>query len=578
MKTLLLVLLMAALAAAAFLAGRSMGPATSRAPGATEGGANPDNPARRLRFYQSPMHPWITSPEPGNCTICGMKLVPVYEGDAGASPAPGTVQLPPNSVSAVGIATRPVQRRPLVRTLRLAGTLDDNDARHRVLSAAVEGRIEAIHVHHPGAEVRAGAILADVYSPALLTAAREHVALANSGAVPGLLENSAVRLRQLGLTAAQVAELPKTFKPDQRTLPWMAPVDGVVVRRIAFAGQWVREGEPLFELADFSVMWVQLDAYEADLPWLKPGTEVVLSTPTLPGLLFTNRVTFIDPNLDPMTRVSRVRVEVPNPLVDGVRTLRHKAFVEGRARVESPPALVVPRSAVLNPGGIASAWVEQAPGHYENRTVRLGRATDDGFEILEGLAEGEPVVVQGGLLLDAQAQLQGGVASPSMDSTDSTGPSPAPGVAVPAWTPGTESASKALMDFLRATAAAANALASDDLAAFNQSLAPLGRAMEALRSLGTQGPPPDLPTSPPANAPDLAAARRAFHQVSTPWVPTALALRGKPGAEGLRLLKCPMTAKAFPGAPPTATWWQWQAPVRNPWFGKDMLDCGALLP
>ena len=574
MKTVLLVLLMATVAAAAFMTGRRMGPSTPHAAEPSTQG----NPARRLRFYQSPMHPWITSPEPGNCTICGMKLVPVYEGEAGASPAPGTVQLPANSISVVGVATRPVERRPLVRTLRLAGTLDDNDARHRVLSATVEGRIEAIHVHHPGAEVRAGTVLAELYSPALLSAAREHVALASSGAVPGLIESSAVRLRQLGLTAAQVADLPRTFKPDQRTLPWMAPMDGVVVRRIAFAGQWVREGEPLFEVADFSVMWVQLEAYEADLPWLTPGTEVVLSTPSLPGLLLTNRVAFIDPNLDPMTRVSRVRVEVPNPLVDGVRLLRHKAFVEGRARIKAPAALVVPRSAILNPGGIASAWVELAQGHYESRVLRLGRMTDDGFEVLEGLAEGEPVVVQGGLLLDAQSQLQGGIASPAANATDAKNPSLAPAVAATVWTPETEGARRTLVGFLRASAETANALASDDVNAFNQSLSALGQAMEALRALGTQGPPPDLPTSPLAHAQDLATARRTFHELSSRWVPTALALRGKSGAESLRLLKCPMTSKAFPGAPPTATWWQWQAPVRNPWFGKDMLDCGSLLP
>jgi len=575
MKAIALIVLLVAATAGAFWAGRRMGPAGVHEPAAST------NATRRLRFYQSPMHPWITSPEPGNCTICGMKLVPIYEGDAEASPVPGTVKLQSNSMSVIGIATRPVVRRRLARTLRLAGTLDDNDARHRILAAAVEGRMEAIHVHHPGAEVEEGTILAELYSPPLLTAAREHVALAKSGAVASMLEASAVRLRQLGMTARQVSELPTTLRADQRTLPWMSPMGGTVVRRMAFAGQWVREGEPLFEIADFSVMWVQLDAYEADLAWLKPGQEVVLSTPSVPGRLLTHRIAFIDPNLDPMTRIARVRVEVPNPLVDGVRLLRHKAFVEGRVRVEAPPALVVPRPAVLNPGGAPFAFVELAPGQYQARRLRLGRVGDDAFEVLEGLAENEVVVVQGGLLLDVQSQLQDGSASGAGDASsggDAVANAPASSVEHRAWGPETDDARRALADFLKATATASEALASDDLAAFNQAVPAIQGAAEALGKLGVHAPPTDLFPSKVATAPDLAAARRAFHQWTTPWLATAKALRGTRGFDGLRLIKCPMTSKSFPGAPATATWWQWQAPVRNPWFGKDMLDCGTLLP
>ncbi len=569
MKAIALLLLLAAATTAAFWAGRRVGPAHAHDSVAST------NAVRRLRFYQSPMHPWITSPEPGNCTICGMKLVPIYEGDAEAQAAPGTVKLQPNSISAVGIATRPITRRPLVRTLRLAGTLDDNAARHRVLSAAVEGRIEAIHVHHPGAEVQEGKILAELYSPPLLTAAREHVALAKSGAAPSMLDASAVRLRQLGMTAPQVADLPSTLRPDQRTLPWMSPMGGTVVRRMAFAGQWVREGEPLFELADFSVMWVQLDAYEADLAWLKPGQEIVLTTPSVPGLLLTNRITFIDPNLDPMTRIARVRIEVPNPLVEGVRRLRHKAFVEGRVRVEAPPTLVVPRPAVLNPGGAPFAFVELAPGQYQARPLRLGRVGDDAFEILEGLGENDVVVVQGGLLLDAQSQLQDGSVSPAGDAPSNTPAMQAPGVA---WEPATDDARAALGAFLKATALASDALASDDLAAFNRAIPAIQQSVATMEKLGVNAPPTELFPGNVASAADLTAARRAFHQWTTPWLATAKALRGKSGFDGLRLIKCPMTSRSFPGAPPTATWWQWQAAVRNPWFGKDMLDCGTLLP
>ncbi|KAB2665846.1 MAG: efflux RND transporter periplasmic adaptor subunit, partial [Verrucomicrobia bacterium] len=128
-------------------------------------GAPGPGAARRIRFYQSPMHPWIKSDQPGLCTICGMKLVPVYEGDEELQ-SPSVVTLGSNTPSIAGIATTAVGRRPIVRSMRVAGTIDDDDSRHRILPAYVEGRIEELHVHHVGAEVTAGQPLATFYSPA----------------------------------------------------------------------------------------------------------------------------------------------------------------------------------------------------------------------------------------------------------------------------------------------------------------------------------------------------------------------------------------------------------------------------
>jgi len=568
MKPSLYLPILAVATAAAFIAGRWSTPSHTHPTGTAEAPTT-----RRVRFYQSPMHPWITSPAPGNCTLCGMKLVPVYEGESGIATESDILQLAPNSISAVGIASATVDTRPLTLTLRVAGTVDDDDSRHRILSAPVEGRIESIALHHPGAEAHEGRELATLYSPALLSAAREYVALARNGTASNLLAAASVRLRQMGLAESQIVSLPSSFAPDQRTLPLPSPVSGTVTRRLVYAGQWVREGDPLFEIADFNTMWFKFDAYERDLAWIRTGQEIIVSTPSLPGKYFTNRIAFIDPNLDPVTRTTQVRVELPNPAAPGGRPFRNKLFAEGHVKQVSAPVLAVPRSAVLNPGGTPSVWIELAPGTYRNRPVRLGRAGDDAYEVLDGVQAGERVVIHGGLLLDAQSQLRnGGSSTPASAPVSSNTPPSAV-----AWRPSDPIAERAVAAFLRATALAGRALADDNLADFNAARAAITSTLEQLRRIAPN-PPPEAWLHSPPEAAALPVARKSFLELLAPWIPVAEALRTHDGFKDLHLFKCPMTSRSFPGAPATAVWWQWERPVRNPWFGKDMLDCGTELP
>lgn len=534
-----------------------------------------ESSGRKVRFYQSPMHPWITSPEPGLCTICGMKLVAVYEGEAGADAAEGVLRLGSNSITAVGIATAPVGIGRVLKTLRLAGTLDDDDSRHRILSAYVEGRIETLAVAAEGVEIREGTELATLYSPPLLGAVREYVSLAAGGETGPLLEASALRLRQMGLGEAQVKALASGFEPEQRLLPWLSPMSGTVVKRMAYAGQWVKEGDPLFEVADFGAMWLKADVYERDLPWLRVGQEVAWSTPSLPGRLFTNRITFIDPNFDMMTRSTRIRVEVPNPeLGEGRgRLFRHRLYAEARVRVESEPVLVVPRSAVLNPGGAARVWVELGAGNYQERTIRVGRVGDTVWEVVAGLDAGESVVLNAGVL--------GGSSEFSVSgSKGEAGELAVPSFQLPEGKP-----DAAQGRLIRLLAGLAGELAKDDLAGFNRARIDWGKAMAEVRAGGTnashhvrghgyaKGMLVELP-----EARDLATARKTFHGLVEAWTPVVMGARKQEGFGDLKVYRCPMTAKAFPGAPAKAVWWQLGGPLRNPWFGAEMLDCGTEVP
>ena len=499
------------------------------------------------------MHPWIKSDKPGNCTICGMKLVPVYEGDKGFTASEDGVTLSSNVINVINVATEEVKKGPLVRTMRVAGMIDGDDRRHRIISAYVGGRIEKLAVNYIGAHVKGGEPLAVLYSPALLTAEREYAALAEKGQTADgkrWLDSAAQRLRRMGLTDAQIEKVP-TKTGDNTEIP--APISGTVISRYVYEGQYVNEGDKLFEIADLSKMWFLFDAYERDLPWLEEGQEVEVTTPANPQKVYRSRIAFIDPHLNEMSRSAKVRVELDNPLVGDRHELYHRTYAEGRVKLEQAEATLIPRSAVLNPGGKPVAYVDAGGGRYGRREVKLGREGDEYWEVLDGVKEGERIVSNGNLLIDAQAQLNGIAA-----------PTPTPAGEIP----------EALSSYLTLVDAVTAALASDDLAGYNAAAAKLHAAMPALMEVGDAQWRPILKRISDSGhleaAPDLKTARKAFLPLST-----AVADLAKTSRAPLKIYSCPMVDRAVPGAKNPGLWIQLKPPMRNPFFGAEMLDCGT---
>jgi Cu(I)/Ag(I) efflux system membrane fusion protein len=540
--------------------------------------SEPAKSERRVLFYQSPMHPWIQSDQPGNCTICGMKLMPVYEGDAPMEA--GLTVLGSNVVQVINVATTPARRAPLERTLRVAGTVEDDDTRHRILSAYVDGRVDRLFVNHLGAEVTAGEPLATLYSPPLLTAVREYAALLRSdgGADATLVAAARQRLLQMGMTPEQVTAAVRG--PSEITnIQLVAPMTGTVVTRDVYEGQYVKQGDRLFEIADYSTMWFLCDVYERDLAWLRVGQRVSVTTPSLPGWEQAGRVAFIDPTIRETTRSARVRVTLDNPLVDDGgarrRLLLHRVYAEGRVHVTVPEVLTVPRSAVLRPGGTPLVYVERASGHYEPREVKLGRTGDAAWEVLSGLAEGERVVVQGNLLIDAQTQMNRGHS--------------AAGAAPTAHAAATNHAAEALdarqTEIVRGFAAYAGdlaaALAADDVSAFQPLAAHAAHQVEPLVLAFAGRPDGDAvlkaleAAAPGAGTNGLAAARKWFVPFSNAAAEFVRHARRGSALPGVRVYECPMVDDAVPGAPPRSRWVQVREPMGNPFFGRAMRECGS---
>jgi len=525
------------------------------------------------KVYSCSMHPQVRSNKPGKCPICGMELAPIGTGQTSSHDG---IMLSSNVINVIHVQTQPVERGKLVRTLHVAGTVDDDATRHRFVSAYIEGRIDKLFVNFPGAEVIQGQPLATFYSPMLLAAEQEYALLlaqktntALAGEHERLIAVAEQRLRRLGVTDAQIKELGEKRSTNIHT-QIIAPVSGTVVQRFVYEGQYVKEGEKLFEIADFAKMWFVFDAYERDLAWLKPGEIVDVTAPSVPGKAYRAPIAFIDPNLNEMTRSAKVRVELENPVItrEGKpqRQLLHKTYAEGVVKVEVPEVLLIPRSAVLSPGGRAVVYVEKSTGLYEQRPVKLGRAGDEHWELLEGLKEEDLVVTSGNMLIDAQAQL------------NQVGSSAAAGGSKPEFT---EHQQKAVGDIIALAHSLAAALAADNVGQFNEVATNVAPAVEHLTTAFTEGRDWKTKAEKLASAAklqptkDLKEARRMFQPFAAAAVDLARAARQQPGFASVKVFRCPMTDQAYPGAPKSAMWIQTNAPLRNPFFGSEMIDCGS---
>lgn len=495
-------------------------------------------PTRKVLYYQSPMHPWVKSDKPGQCTVCGMNLAPVYEGGESIGTPGGVVRLSGEGAGILGLETSVVEKRPILRTLRVSGIVGEDESRHGVVTAPVEGRIDGLAMSCEGQHIARRQPLLNIFSRTLLAAAKDYTAAL--GQSEAAAEEVGRRLEQYGLVWEQIKAIPRR-QPDDIHFGILAPLSGSITKSYVSEGQYVREGEKLFEIADFAKMWFVFAAAERDLPLIRQGQIVTVSIPSLPGRTIKAKVAFVNPNLDEVSRSARVRVVLENP--DG--RIKNNTFAEGILEVEAPEALSVPRAAVLWPGGAPRVYVEQASGSYLRRRVKLGLAGETRWEILDGLREGERVVTSGQLLLDSQAQLDA-----MAEGDDEPARCSAANSALPS------------AKYLEAVSLLGAALADDDLAAANAVLAKLPPAPEGL-----------LASPAPRPCPDLLQLRQAF----LPWSRelAGLAARWKPSNPEFRVFRCSMTRGLWPGAPAEARWIQAGSGPRNPYWGKAMRDCGV---
>jgi len=321
------------------------------------------SPVKQL--YTCGMHPEIISEEPGYCPICGMKLVPKRER---AEPSGvGVISIDPVMVQNMNMRTSPVLVGRLSKTIRAYGQIDYDETRQYAVNMKISGWIEKLYVDFEGAEVKAGDKLLDIYSPELVAAQKEYLVAyennKNATAIHAvsqqsrrLVEASERRLVNWDISQDQIQRL-RTTGEVSKTVAIRAPASGVVVKKYAVQGTYLKAGANLFEVVDLSNVWLKAFVYEQELPYLRLGQNVVVKLPYVPGEIFSGRISFISPEL----------------INSGVRQL---------------------------------VFVEVGDGKFEPREVHVGHYGDnDMLEIVSGLEKDEKIVTSGQFLLDSETRL-----------------------------------------------------------------------------------------------------------------------------------------------------------------------------
>jgi Cu(I)/Ag(I) efflux system membrane fusion protein len=329
----------------------------------------------------------------------GMDYIPVFENEAANDG--NIVKISLDKVQKLGVATEAASIRRLTRTIRATGTIQPDESRQTIVTARFDGWVQRLHVDKTGDMVKRGQAVLELFSPSLRLAQQEYILARRTD--PSLAAAAAQRLKALGLSSAQVSALEEVTEAPG-TISVMAPEGGQVVEKMAIEGARVMAGEPLYRLVDFSHVWVIAEIYEQDLTSVRPGLPVEVELDAFPGERFKGEVSFIYPGLTPATRTAKVRVELDNP--DGKLKADMFAAVLLSANMASAEVLAVSDSAILDTGKRQAVLVERGEGRYEPREVKIGRRADGYAEILEGIVEGDKVVVSANFLIDAESNLQ----------------------------------------------------------------------------------------------------------------------------------------------------------------------------
>ena len=420
--------------------------------------------------YICPMMCTPPQSEPGRCPVCAMELVQAAAGQGtGGSKF---LELDPVARRVANIQIAAVRSAIVNRKIGVIGELRYDEGTLKTISAYVHGRLERLYADYTGMDVKRGDELAELYSPRLYSSqvefllAKKSVMDSRKSTLRGvyesnkeLYESARQRLIEFGMSKGQIERLEIAGKADSR-LKLHSPISGTVIEKMAVEGQYVKEGQAIYKLADLSTVWLMLRLFPEDASAVRYGQKVEATVNSLRGRRFAGRVAFVDRHVDPKTRTVGVRVSMDNSdrllrigdyakatievpmqqnndkvarvydpdLANKWVSPRHPHVIEsgpGKCRVcgidlvpaktlgftnEPPPSskvLLVPRNAVLMAGNASVVYVETRPGRFEIRVVELGPGTGDERVILSGLKRGEHVALSGNFLIDSQMQLAG---------------------------------------------------------------------------------------------------------------------------------------------------------------------------
>jgi RND family efflux transporter MFP subunit len=354
------------------------------------------------------------------------------DADSGTQPG-ATLELTPAEITAAGVQVAEVRTAALKTNIDSFGRVEQPEAQLAAVSARIGGRVDKLYVQYTGESVRRGQPVADVYSPEVATAIEDYrLAEENRNQLrqsddgnaraqaDALVTASQRKLELWGISEKQI-EAPEVSGIPHVTL--YASASGSVVERKVTQGQYVNAGDTLFTVADLSQVWIKADVYEDQLPQIRRGQAVEITSEAVPNRTLHGHVDFIEPQANPQTRTVPVHVHVANP---GMRLLPGM-FVSASFISTAPiQSIVVPRSAVLDTGTRKIVYLARPNGVFEAREVAVGAPSDDLLPVTSGLALGDKVVLSGNFLIDSQTHLSSGMSGMYGGSKEFAANSPTP--------------------------------------------------------------------------------------------------------------------------------------------------------